>query len=97
MTDVDLVTRVVVIVKVALVLPPAIATLAGTTTDDELSLNATTTPPLGAGPPNLTVPRDVAPPLTLVGLTESELNATVGKTVIVTVATLLLFVPLFAM
>lgn len=79
-TDVDLVTRLVVIVNVALVLPLAIVTLAGTRAADELSLNDTTTPPLGAGLPNLTVPREVAPPLTLVGLTESALNT--GRTTV---------------
>ncbi|MDD2310838.1 MAG: hypothetical protein PHH91_14780 [Desulfuromonadaceae bacterium] len=65
------------IVKVALTFPAVIVTVVGTLTDDELSLNDTTTPPLGAGALNVTVPWDVEPPLTVVGFNERALN-TVG-------------------
>ena len=85
-TDLDLVTGVVVIVNVALVLPLGIVTLAGTLAADELSLSETTTPPLGAVPLNVTVPVEVVPPVTLVGFNESELNNSVdGVTVSVAV------------
>ena len=96
MTEVELATGEVVIVNVALVLPPGTVTLTGTLVADELSLSDTTAPPPGAGPLKVTVPWEVAPPVTLVGFSESELNADVDKTVIVAVATLLLFVPSFA-
>ena len=70
----------------ALLLPLGIVTLAGTLAADELSLRVTTTPPLGAGPLNVTVPVEVAPPLTLVGLSESLIMLTVdGFTVNVAV------------
>ena len=62
--------------NVALLLPPGTVTLAGTLADDELSLNDTTTPPLGAGPLNVTVPTEAVPPVTVLGFSESELNAT---------------------
>lgn len=61
--------------KVALTFPAAIVTVAGTLADDELSLNDTTTPPLGAGAVNVTVPWDGEPPLTVVGFNARELNA----------------------
>jgi hypothetical protein len=96
-TDVELATGEVVIVNVALVLPPGTVTLAGSLAADELSLSDTTAPPPGAGPLKVTVPWEVLPPTTLVGFSENELNASVGETVIVTVAALLLFVPSFAM
>ena len=75
MTDLDRFTGVVVIVNVALVLPPGIVTEAGSLATDELSLNETTAPPLGAGPLSVTVPWDIFPPLTLVGFSVSALNA----------------------
>ncbi|MDD2310837.1 MAG: hypothetical protein PHH91_14775 [Desulfuromonadaceae bacterium] len=50
------VTAAVLIVNVALAVPAAIVMVAGTLTNDELSLNDTTTPPLGAGALNVTVP-----------------------------------------
>ena len=74
MTDLLLVTEVVVIVNVALVLPAATVTLEGSLADDELSLNDTTAPPLGAGPLNVTVPLEVDPPLRLVGFKVIELS-----------------------
>jgi hypothetical protein len=78
------------------VLPPGTVTVAGSLAADELSLKDTTAPPDGAGPLKVTVPWEVLPPTTLVGFSENELNADVDKTVIVAVATLLLFVPSFA-
>lgn len=45
----ELVTGVVLISNSALTSPAAIVAVAGTLTNDELSLNDTTTPPLGAG------------------------------------------------
>lgn len=68
------VTPVVLIVNVALAVPAVIKTVAGTLTDDELSLNDTTTPPLGAGALNVTVPCDGEPPPTVAGFNESALN-----------------------
>jgi hypothetical protein len=85
-TVVDLVTGVVVIVNVAPVLPPGTVTEAGTVAAVELSLNDTVTPPLGAGPLNVTVPWDDVPPVTLVGLTVNVLKAggfTVSEAVLV--------------
>jgi hypothetical protein len=87
--DVVLATAVVVTVKVALLLPPATVTLAGTVVDDEVSLNDTTRPPLGAGPLKVTVPCELLPPVTLVGFSEIVLNAggfTVRVAVMVTPA-----------
>ena len=61
-------TDVVVTVKVALVAPAATVTFAGTVADAESSDSATTTPPAGAGPLNVTVAVDALPPVTLAGL-----------------------------
>ncbi len=86
-TDLVRFTRVVVIVNVALVLPPGTVTVAGSLATDELSLSETTAPPLGAAALNVTVPWDVLPPLTLVGFRERALNAggvTVSVAVFVT-------------
>jgi len=99
-TEVTDVTEVVVMVKVALVLPAGTVTLKGSLAADELSLKETTTPPLGAGPLNVAVPWEVAPPVTLAGLnaTETRDGAPVtDATVRATVATLLLVVPSFAL
>ena len=65
---VEPVTAVVVTVKVALLLPLAIVTLAGTVAADESELNATVRPPTGAGALKVTVPWEVVPPVTLAGL-----------------------------
>lgn len=68
-TDVFAATGVVVIVKVVLVLPGAMVTLVGTCATDVLLLcSATTAPPAGAAPVNVTVPVELAPPRTVVGL-----------------------------
>ena len=71
---VALATTLLVTVKVALLLPLATVTVVGTVALEESELNITTTPALGAGPLNVTVPWEVAPPLTLVGFNESVLN-----------------------
>src|SRR5579883_680797 len=73
-------TVVVVTVKVALVAPAAIATVAGTDAA-LLSLDRfTTVPPLGAAPLSVTVPCVVFPPKILFWLKESD--ASTGSTVI---------------
>ena len=76
-------TALVVIVKLALVLPAGTVTFAGTRATEVLLLdNDTTTPPLGAGPLSVTVPVEGFPPTTLGGFTASELNtAATGVTV----------------
>jgi hypothetical protein len=65
-------TGVVVIVKVALVAPAAIVTLAGTRAADVLLLNVTTAPPVGAAPVKVTVPVELLPPTTAVGLVVTD-------------------------
>ena len=70
MTDavVELVTVLVETVNVALVAPAGTVTLAGTVAALELSDSETAAPPVGAAPLNVTVPVEVLPPTTLVGL-----------------------------
>ena len=64
------------VVKDALVAPAGIVTLAGTVTTEALPLDSETrAPPLGAGPPSVTVPEDGDPPTTLLGLKLSEVRA----------------------
>ena len=60
--------------KVALVYPAPTVTVAGTVAAALLLLNATSAPPTGAGPPSVTVPVELFPPRTLVGLTPKELT-----------------------
>ena len=63
--DCEVVTVVVVIAKVAVVSSGATVTLAGRVATAVLELvNCTTAPPAGAGPVNVTVPVNVAPPPT---------------------------------
>src|SRR5918999_1031931 len=82
MTDeVDAVTELVVIAKVALVAPGGTVMLAGTVVAGELADNETAAPSLGAASFNVTVPVDELPPTTLVGLTASVDSAT-GLTLI---------------
>jgi hypothetical protein len=80
-TFLDMVTLMVVMVKVALVLPAATVMVEGSLAADELSLSETTTPPLGAGALRVTVPWEEVPPVTVVGLMVNELKATEGLTV----------------
>ena len=62
-------TTVVFTVKVALVRPAATVTLLGTVATEVVLLESVTvTPPVGAAPFRITVPVDVPPPFTVVGL-----------------------------
>jgi hypothetical protein len=65
-------TAVVVTENVAVVCPAATVTLAGTAADVLLLPSATTAPPVGATALNLTVPVEPAPPVTVVGLNDTE-------------------------
>lgn len=67
------VTALVVIVKLALLLPPGTVTDAGTRATDVLLLESdTTTPAAGAGPVSVTVPVEGFPPTTVAGFLEME-------------------------
>lgn len=66
--DVDAVTATVLTAKVALVLPAATVTFAGTAAALELLVKFTTIPPDGAALVSLAVPWELLPPTTLVGL-----------------------------
>jgi hypothetical protein len=68
-TGVDVVTALVLTVKVALVAPAVTFTVAGTVAAGALLVRETTAPPFGAGPVRVTVPVTGAPPFTLLGLT----------------------------
>lgn len=60
-------------VKLALVCPACTVTLEGTVATDVLPLwSVTLAPPEGAAPLRVTVPVELFPPLTLVGLRVSE-------------------------
>jgi len=89
-------TAAVMTVKVALVAPAAIVTLAGTPATAGLPLeSATMAPPCGAPAESVTRPCDAVPPTALVGLTETLCRlAAAGAAVTVSVAVLL--VPLVA-
>jgi len=68
-------TGLVVIGKVADVVPARTVTLAGTCAADVLLLcKVTTAPPAGAAPFNVTVPVELAPPTTGLGLLFIEDN-----------------------
>lgn len=71
--DVEAVTEVVVIVKVALVAPVGTVTLTGTDTAVELS-ESDTTAGLGVAAAKVTVPVAELPPTTLAGLTVTALS-----------------------
>jgi hypothetical protein len=74
MEEVDVVTGLEVTVKVALLTPDAMLTLAGTVAAAVLLLESvTTTPDDGAAALSVTVPWDVLPPTTLVGFSVNEL------------------------
>jgi hypothetical protein len=84
-TTVDVATGLVLIVKVALVLPAGTVPLAGTLAEALLLESVTCPPPAGAGPLRVTVPvEDCTPPRTLVGFNASE--ETVGSSGGVTVS-----------
>src|SRR5438876_9436099 len=75
-TAVEAVTALVVTVKVAVLAPAATRTLAGTVAAVVLLLErVTVAPPVGAGPVSVTVPVDVPPPITGVGLRLGLLSA----------------------
>ena len=62
--------------NVALLAPEATVTLEGiVATEGLLLLSDTEIPPLGAAPVNFTVPVEPAPPTTVLGASDSELNA----------------------
>jgi len=81
------VTVVVVTVKVAVVAFAATVTLAGTVAAELLLDSVTTTPPTGAAELSVTVPVEVLPPTTLVGLRD---NTDTDRGVTLRVAVLLL-------
>src|SRR2546430_3034433 len=81
-TGVDAATALVLIVKVALLLPAGTITLEGTLAAPLLLESITCAPPAGAGPLNVTVPMDdCAPPITLVGFNVSEETAGGGTAI----------------
>jgi hypothetical protein len=65
-------TPLVVTVNVALVAPAAMVTLAGTVAEVLLLVNVTTAPLAGAALPNVTVPVADAPPISVVGLSDTD-------------------------
>src|SRR5258705_3132978 len=65
LTDVEAATAPVVTLKVALVAPAGMLTLAGTEAAPLLLESATCAPPVGAGPSSDTVPVAGLPPVTL--------------------------------
>ena len=69
----DVLTELVVAVKVALLAPEAMLTLAGTVAADVLLLERVTTAPEdGAAALSVTVPWEVLLPTTLIGFSERE-------------------------
>jgi hypothetical protein len=82
--EVDDDTGVVVIVNVAVEEPAGTVILAGTEATMLLLLMIPTTVPAAETPVKLTVPVDVPPPTTLVGLSDSD-DSAAGRTVMVAV------------
>jgi hypothetical protein len=82
----DDVTTLVETVKVAVALPAATVTEAGTVADALLLERETDTPPEGAPPLKVTVPVADAPPFTLAGLTETDESETVTAGVMLSAA-----------
>ena len=83
--EVGALTALVVTVNGALVAPAGTVTLPGTVAA-ELSLDSVTcAPPAGAGPSRVTVPVELLPPVTVVGLSASEERPAAGFTVRVAV------------
>ena len=71
-TGVEMVTALVLTVKVALLAPARTVTLEGTLAATLLLESITCAPPVGAGALSVTVPVDCTPPVTLVGFSVSE-------------------------
>jgi hypothetical protein len=77
LTEVELLTLLVETVKVALWAPAGTVTVAGTSATPVLLLaKVTTVPPAGATSSIITVPCEVLPPLTEVGLSANEVMVT---------------------
>jgi hypothetical protein len=77
LTEVELLTLLVETVKVALWPPAGTVTLAGTVATPLLLLaSVTTVPPAGASSVSITVPCEVLPPLTEIGLSAKEAMVT---------------------
>jgi hypothetical protein len=69
LTEVDAATTLVVIVNVALVAPAGMVTLEGTCAIETLLENRfTRAPPVGATPFSVTVPLELFPPTTVLGV-----------------------------
>jgi len=90
--DVDVLTELVVAVKVALLAPEAMLTLAGTVAAAVLLLERVTTAPEdGAAALSVTVPWEVLPPTTLIGFSEREdsvaVELVIASTLISAIAT----------
>ena len=71
-TDVELEATLVVIAKVAVVVPASTSRLAGTCAKVLLLDNVTVAPPAGATPLSVTVPTALFPPTTVIGVTVTE-------------------------
>jgi len=95
---VDVITALVLTVKLAVVAPAATVTLAGPRAAPVLLLESdTTAPPDGAAPLNVTVPvDDCVPPVTLVGFSVNEDSVTGGGAAGFTVSVAVLVVPAYA-
>ena len=77
LTVVEAATALVLTVNAALVAPAGTVTLEGTLATVVLLLESViVAPPVGAAPLNVTVPVEEFPPVTLVGLSETELKET---------------------
>jgi hypothetical protein len=74
-TAVDVATALVVTLKLALVAPAGIVTLAGTAAAGLLLESVTCAPPAGAAPFSVTVPLAEAPPVRLAGVSASAESA----------------------
>ena len=79
LTTIFRLTDTVVTLNVAVVLPANTVTVGGTAALLELLLDkATTKPPAGAGAVSVTVPTELLPPRTLVGLRDRAESAAAG-------------------
>ncbi len=83
-------TVLVEMLKVAVVLPAATVTVAGTVAEVLLLESATETPPVGAAPLRVTVPVADVPPVTLVGFTAMDERETVAAAGVMVSAEVLL-------